>query len=137
MQNKTTTFIVFALVVIGIVVGMRFIASAEKTSAVTDPLVSCMVAQDVKFYGAFWCPHCQAQEKSLGFSRQKLEAAGLYVECSTPDGKGQTQVCVDNNIKSYPTWVFPDGTIHTGNMSNEELSLQTSCPLEGDALPLE
>src|SRR5258708_5987025 len=66
----------------------------------------CIASTTTKFYGAFWCPHCHNQKNEFGDAAQYLP----YVECSLPDGSGQTQVCIDNNVKNYPTWVFPDGS---------------------------
>jgi hypothetical protein len=54
-----------------------------------------------------------------------------YVECSTPDGNNQTQICVDKGIKSYPTWVFSDGSNLTGEVTLEKLSQKTGCLLPG------
>ena len=125
----TKKFIAFIIIVIGIVVGMRFIISSTATSSKYTDLVKCMADKDVKFYGAFWCPHCQEQERSLDMSRAELETAGLYIECSTPDGNSQTQVCIDKKVASYPSWDFGDGVLITGELKVEELAEKSSCPL--------
>ena len=62
-------------------------------------------------------------------TRQALTAIGLYTECSTPDASGQTQVCIDKGIKSYPTWIFADGSILNGDITLQQLSDKTSCTL--------
>lgn len=125
----TKKFIIFIILVIGLVVGMKFIiAGTAKSSKYTD-LVKCMADKGVKFYGAFWCPHCQEQEKWLDMSRTELADAGLYVECSTPDGNGQTQICIDKKIESYPTWDFGDGKLQTGEIEVKDLAEKSSCPL--------
>jgi len=58
---------------------------------------------DAKFYGAQWCPHCQQQKALFGAAAKRLP----YIECS-PQGQSapQAQVCVDEDIKSYPTWII-------------------------------
>lgn len=89
----------------------------------------CLTDKGATFYGAFWCPHCQAQKKLFGSQAVKKLT---YVECSTPDGKAQNQICKDSNIKSYPTWRFIDGTEHVGEMTFTELAEKTGC-----ALPVE
>lgn len=89
------------------------------------PFASCLKDKGVIFYGAFWCPHCQNQKKLFGSAAGKLP----YVECSTPDGQGQTQVCKDKKIDGYPTWVFPDGSRQSGEVSLEDLSKKSSCLL--------
>jgi len=60
----------------------------------------CLADKDAIFYGAFWCPHCQEQRRMFGKSVELLP----YEECSTPDGQGQLQICVDEGIQQYPTW---------------------------------
>src|SRR4030095_5057246 len=89
-----------------------------------DDFAKCLSQKDVKMYGAFWCPHCKEQKAEFGSSVQYLP----YVECSTPDGQGQLQVCIDAGIKSYPTWDF-NGKKETGVFTLAELSQKTSCPL--------
>lgn len=90
-----------------------------------DGFVSCLNEKYVKFYGAFWCPHCQNQKSIFGSSAKNLP----YIECSTPDGKGQLDVCKEKNVKSYPTWDFPDGTRLTGELSLQTLSEKTGCKI--------
>jgi thiol-disulfide isomerase/thioredoxin len=92
-----------------------------------DQLAQCITDSGAKFYGAFWCPHCQAQKAMFGKSAKKLP----YVECSTKDGKGQTQICIDQDIKSYPTWVLADGTRlpveNQAGVSFATLAAKTNC----------
>lgn len=91
-----------------------------------DTFAQCLKDKGVVFYGAFWCPHCQNTKAMFGNSAKLLP----YVECSTPDGKGQTQICIDKGIKSYPTWVFPNATTTlTGEHTLQELSQASGCPL--------
>ena len=91
-----------------------------------DTFAQCLKDTGVIFYGAFWCPHCQNTKAMFGNSAKLLP----YVECSTPDGKGQLQICIDKEIKSYPTWTFPNATTTlTGERTLEELSQLSGCPL--------
>ena len=90
-----------------------------------DGFATCIKDSGATFYGAFWCPHCQAQKKMFGTSERFLP----YVECSTPDGSGQLQVCKDKKITGYPTWVFKDGTTLNGEVSLVDLAKQTACVL--------
>lgn len=83
----------------------------------------CLADKGALFYGAFWCPHCQAQKKLFGDAQKLLP----YVECSTPDGNGQTQICKDKGINSYPTWVFSDGSKVEGEQSLAKLGEKTGC----------
>jgi len=132
-KTKTLRIVIFALIVIGIVLLMRLVVRATKADGKYDTFAQCLAAKDIKFYGAFWCPHCQQQEQWLGASRQKLATEGLYVECSTPDAKSQTKICVDNNITGYPTWVFPDGTRLTGEQKLADLAAKSGCALPAES----
>lgn len=94
-----------------------------------DTFASCIADSGAKFYGAFWCPHCQAQKALFGKSAKNLP----YTECSTPNGQSQTQVCIDAGVKSYPTWEFADGSRKTGEATLAELASLTMCPLVVDS----
>lgn len=71
-----------------------------------------------RFYGAYWCPHCQEQKEMFGASAGRLP----YVEC-TPNGRNGAQnvACVANDIQDYPTWII-DGRRHTGVIPVTELA---------------
>ena len=69
-------------------------------------LAKSLKKADVTFFGAWWCPHCADQKAIFKDGYKKLP----YVECSTPDGDGQKNVCVVEDIRSYPTWEFADGS---------------------------
>jgi thiol-disulfide isomerase/thioredoxin len=90
-----------------------------------DAFATCLKDKGAIFYGAYWCPHCQAQKKLFGSSVNLLP----YVECSTADASGQTQICIDKGIKSYPTWVFADGTTLNGEIPLQQLADKTACVL--------
>ena len=90
-----------------------------------DALAKCITANGGVEYGAFWCPHCQNQKALFGSSAKLLP----YIECSTPDGKGQLPICNEAGIGGYPTWKFPDGTLKSGEVPLAELSTLTNCPL--------
>ena len=90
-----------------------------------DTFATCLKDAEAVFYGAFWCPHCQAQKKLFGPSAKLLP----YVECSTADGQGQLQACIDKNIKTYPTWEFADSTQLNGEIPLAQLAEKTACIL--------
>lgn len=90
-----------------------------------DAFASCIAGSGTTFYGAFWCPHCAAQKDLFGSSADLLP----YVECSLPDKTGQTQVCIDAKVQSYPTWQFPDGSRLSGEVSLKGLAEKTGCEL--------
>ena len=92
-----------------------------------DDLAQCIKKQGVIFYGAFWCPHCQRTKGLFGSSAKYLP----YLECSTADGKGQVQVCIDKKINNYPTWIRPDGAIMNGEHTLQEWAAFSGCTLDG------
>lgn len=91
-----------------------------------DAFAQCITGNGATFYGAFWCPHCQDQKKLFGKSMRYVR----YVECSTPDGKSQLDVCKNEGVQGYPTWIFADGSRLTGAISFEQLSEKTGCPVQ-------
>ncbi|MCC7414024.1 MAG: vitamin K epoxide reductase family protein [Gammaproteobacteria bacterium] len=66
-------------------------------------LAEHLSAAGVKFYGAYWCPHCQEQKQLFGASAHRLP----YVECS-PNGRGapRAAACETAQISGYPTWII-------------------------------
>lgn len=120
---------VYMIIVVAIFGGLIFIRSNSdglKTAVVTpyDTFAQCLTDAGAKFYGAYWCPHCQAQKK-LFENSTKLP----YIECSTPNGQAQTPVCIDAKITGYPTWDFADGSRAEGEQTLEQLSEKTNCPI--------
>lgn len=126
MKSNATLYIV----VIGVIVvlGLGFVLIRMPKTASGEELVpfaTCLKDKGAQFYGAFWCPHCQKQKALFGAAAKALP----YVECSTADGQGRLQVCIDKNIEGYPTWIFADGSREVREMTLADLSAKTSCPL--------
>ncbi len=90
-----------------------------------DDLAKCLKEKGAIFYGAFWCPNCQSQKKLFGRSERFLS----YVECSTPDGNNQLEICRKAGIEAYPTWTFSNGTSTVGVLLPDELAEQAGCAL--------
>ena len=91
-----------------------------------DTLAQCLGEKSAKFYGAFWCPHCLEQKKMFGNSAKLLP----YVECSEADKKTQTPICIEKEIKQYPTWILADGTRLPGEQTPQVLAEKVGCSLE-------
>ena len=91
-----------------------------------DPAVQALAEhleqQDVLFYGAYWCPHCQEQKRLFGASAHRLP----YIECG-PGGPRAPAApsCRAAGIATYPTWVI------NGRATPEVLSLQQLANLTG------
>lgn len=97
----------------------------QKTPSELDTFAQCLSDQGAKFYGAFWCPHCQNQKTLFGKSEKHLP----YIECSTPDGQRQLDICIDAGIEGYPTWEFSSGERLSGEIPLEVLAEKTGCVL--------
>jgi len=129
MNNNIKIFIgVIVVLFLGVIATVALrpsTDSASKEPGKYDAFATCLADKGAVFYGAFWCPHCQSQKKMFGSSVKLLP----YVECSTPDGQGQLQACIEAGINSYPTWEFADGSRLMGEIPLEQLAEKTSCEL--------
>ena len=125
MKNNNKLLIIFGTSII--LIFIFAISAMPKNNERTDlePFAKCITDSGAKFYGAFWCTHCQSQKKMFGTAKNIVP----YIECSTTDGKGQLQICTDNQIKGYPTWVFADKSTLGGEVSLEDLAQKTNCTL--------
>jgi len=125
---NTNTYIIGGIVAVAILAA-AFVLFTDTTQPVPagkyDSFASCIKDSGTTFYGAFWCPHCQAQKAMFGTAAKNLP----YVECSTPDGNAQLQVCKDADVSSYPTWQFPDGSREVGEVPLAKLAEKTGCAL--------
>lgn len=128
-MKKTTKIILGVLVVLAIGIPMVIWWNDRNTPGKLDAFAQCVADRGAKFYGAFWCPHCQAQKAMFGKSVKLLP----YIECSTANGKGQLQICIDNKITGYPTWEFADGSRLSGEVPLATLAEKTNCPLPSDS----
>ncbi len=125
--NSTHALIGIAFIGIALIGGSKYLTTkaTEVPTGKYTAFATCLKDKGAKFYGAFWCPHCQEQKALFGDAEKELP----YVECSTPDKQNQTQVCIDQRIKSYPTWILSDGTRLPGLVSLDKLAESTSCEL--------
>lgn len=120
---KKIIYILIALLFVG---GVAFLILTPGKAGKYDGFAQCIKDSGAKFCGAFWCPHCQAQKARFGKSAKLLP----YIECSTPDGQGQLDVCREAGIVSYPTWQFANSTTTTtGEFELPDLARETGCTL--------
>lgn len=123
MTGKTTALAVVGIIVLVFGMFMLIKSKENATPGKLDSFARCLKDNGAVFYGAFWCPHCQNQKALFGKSASLLP----YVECSTADGKGQLPVCKEKNVEGYPTWIFADDSILTGEVALETLAEKTAC----------
>ncbi|MEK7188209.1 MAG: hypothetical protein AAB691_05190 [Patescibacteria group bacterium] len=123
MKRKSDfTFWIVIVVVLAAIIGWA--VYSNNAPGQYDQFAQCLKDNGAKFYGAFWCPHCQNQKAMFGNSARLLP----YVECSTPN-REQLAICNNAKVQSYPTWRFADGTELTGEIPLSQLAEKTSCVL--------
>lgn len=133
MRKKTRNLYIVVAVVLAI--GAALMLSGNENfktqvleTSIYDSFAQCVNDSGAKFYGAFWCPACNAQKNMFGSAQSNLP----YVECSVPNGQQQNITCRRAEIESYPTWEFADGSRQVGILEFEQLAEITNCPLPAD-----
>lgn len=125
-MKKNNNTIIIAILILALFVALGAWSTRIKNKpGDLDTFAMCLADSGAKFYGTFWCPHCNNQKAMFGNSARLLP----YIECSTPDGRGQTQECADAGITGYPTWEFADGSRIGGETELSVLSDKTGCVL--------
>ena len=120
-----TIGLVIIVVLIALIFGVQ--KKEAEISNLFKPFVQCIADSDAIFFGASWCSRCAEQKALFGALAKDLP----YVECSkdgTPQG-GNTEICTEEYITSYPTWRFTDGEQCLGVVSLEILAAKTNCSL--------
>jgi thiol-disulfide isomerase/thioredoxin len=124
MKNSTKIMLtIFVLIFFVLPLGYYFYAQSQPSKL--SGFATCLKTKGIIFYGAYWCPHCQATKRMFGTAAKLLP----YVECSLPNQGGQNQTCNEKKITGYPTWIFPDGSQLNGEHTLQELSDKSSCAL--------
>ncbi len=116
-------WVIAIVLFVAFIVGLKYLKTNQPGEL--DGFAQCLAEKKVTFYGAFWCPHCQSQKSLFGRSARLLP----YQECSTPDSRGQLQICKDKGIQSYPVWEFEDGSRLDGEQTLQTLADKTGCQL--------
>jgi len=104
------------------------VTTQDVTTTASAAFAQCLTAKGVKFYGAWWCTHCQNQKKMFGDALPYVN----YIECEQVPGTSQgsmTDACKTAKIESFPTWDFAGGVRNTGEMTLEKLSEISGCSL--------
>lgn len=89
-----------------------------------DDFAKCLTQNDATMYGAYWCGHCNNQKAEFGDSFKYVN----YVECDPNGNNAKPQLCTQNGITGYPTWII-NGTHYEGEQSLNHLSSLTGCSL--------
>lgn len=128
-MKRRTGWILSGVAAAALALLLWFVITAARAPGALDGFAQCLAEKKVTFYGAFWCSHCQNQKRLFGKSAKLLP----YVECSTPDGRGQLPACTEKKIEGYPTWEFADGSRESGEVTLERLAEKSGCVLPSGA----
>ena len=90
---------------------------AVQSNSFAGKLAQHLTVTNAKMYGAYWCSHCLDQKKRFGEAQKLIP----YVECDPKGEKPQTQLCIDKDIKGYPTWEI-NGKLLSGTRTLDELA---------------
>lgn len=122
-------YFVFGGIILVVGIAIFLIVNSPSSSSNGDTYTAftqCIAASGAKFYGAYWCPHCNDQKDLFGDAKDELP----YVECALPGNPNtMTQECKDAGIEGYPTWIFADESRLSGTQSLETLAEKTACAL--------
>lgn len=88
-----------------------------------DNLATCLTDNNAKFYGAYWCSHCDKQKDRFGKSMENIQ----YIECDDNGPNGNAQSCLDAGITAYPTWKMPGHKDMVGAQTYEQLAEWSGC----------
>ncbi len=90
-----------------------------------------LAAAGAKFYGAAWSADTAAQRQLFEDGGQLLP----FVEVTNAD-RTPNQIAIDNNITTYPTWVFADGSRLEGVQTLQVLSERAGVDIPLSTQPL-
>lgn len=134
-MKKSTIFSVILAGVFALLCGWFLVMNSGKAPVVSvaytkeslATFAQCLTDKGVTLYGASWCSHCQRQKAEFGEAIRLIK----YVECGAGprQSDGATQICIQKNTLSYPTWIFKDETRAEGETSFSILAYKTGCPM--------
>lgn len=87
-------------------------------------------ASGAVMYGGIWCKFCNEQKGLFGDGADFLP----FVEVTNPD-RTPNQIATEENITSYPTWVFADGSRLEGVATLATLSQRTGIAIPQSSTP--
>ncbi|MEK6800664.1 MAG: hypothetical protein AABY05_01915 [Nanoarchaeota archaeon] len=125
MKKSSKVIVGVIIAAIALFLIIRSIPNTEAEVGKYDTFAQCLRDSGARMFGAYWCQHCQNQKKMFGSSASKI----LYVECDPRGDNARPDLCQENNIQGYPTWVFSNGERIEGEAVFSELSFRTGCPL--------
>ncbi len=98
--------------------GMSNVAAEGEAPVDLVQLAKHLDQEGFEFYGAAWCPACTQQKQLFQDGQEYLPFTDVTLNDAA---RSQDPQYADLNITEYPTWIFPDGTHHSGVQSIESL----------------
>ncbi len=112
-----------ALAVLVLVGGYAISAPKAVAQDYAEGLARHLTVMGAKFYGAYWCPHCADQKALFGRAARLLP----YIECDQRSPVGQPAVCLERQIRAFPTWEIAGQRVE-GVLSLENLARLSGYP---------
>jgi hypothetical protein len=117
--------VVILVAIIGLAYGVLTGAFSNNVpSGEYDDFAKCLTEKGATIYKAYWCGHCNNQKAMFGDSFKYINS----VECDPKGDNAKPELCTQNNIRGYPTWII-NGTHYEGEQSLQTLSSLTGCSL--------
>lgn len=118
-MSKTILITVLLVLIVGaVVVAYQFYLNQPKPEL--NQFAQCVTTKGWTMYGAYWCGHCQNEKRAYGSAFQYIK----YVECAE-----QTEVCNQQGISGFPTWIGPNGEREEGELGLEKMAELSGCVL--------
>ena len=120
-MSKNAKFAVIVALFVLVIAALAVALAPRQASYSTESLktfAACLTEKGALMYGAYWCPHCQAQKKLFGDAVESIP----YVECTQ-----HADVCNAKGVTGYPTWIFADGSKVEGEQTFDALAAKTGC----------
>ncbi|WP_018231527.1 vitamin K epoxide reductase family protein [Thioalkalivibrio thiocyanodenitrificans] len=120
-----------SVVVAAVIVGTLHAYYSDLFSPPADPRLERLALHlddtGARYYGAYWCPACQQQNRLFRGAYEHLP----YVECS-PDGRHGRPAgeCVTAGISNFPTWIIR-GRRYEEILTPEELARHSGFDWQG------
>jgi glutaredoxin len=123
-MSRNAKFAIIVALLVLVITALAVALSPKQASGYTPDslksLAACLTEKKATMYGAYWCPHCQAQKKLFGDAAKDLP----YVECTE-----HADECTAKGVTGYPTWIFADGSRVEGEQTFDALAQKTGCAL--------
>jgi glutaredoxin len=113
-----------ALLIVAAFATAYYLGTRKRISRL-DTFAQCMSSKGAKMYGLSWCPHCEEQKEMFESAFQYID----YTECGIKGEHKETESCIANGLKQFPTWQFPSGERHEGALPLTQLAQKTGCSL--------